>query len=87
MAREEMQELLARLRKELAGTRELSEGQRARMEALREQIEERLAAEEVPPDSSLQEQLRAYIDELQVSHPTLTMVLGRILDSLNKMGI
>ena len=87
MPRQEMEELLAELRKEVAGSRELTAGQRARMEALREQIEERLAADEVPPDESPREAVRAYIDEFQRSHPTLTMVLGRILDSLNKMGI
>lgn len=87
MPRQQMEELLAQLRKEVAGARELSEGQRARMEALQAQIEERLAADEVPPGESPRELLRGYIDEFQRSHPTLTMVLGRILDSLNKMGI
>jgi hypothetical protein len=87
MPRQEMEELLAELRKQLAGTRELTPGQRARMEALREQIEERLAATEVPPEEGLREQLQEHIEEFQRSHPTLTMVLARILDSLNKMGI
>lgn len=87
MPRQEMEQLLAELRKQVAGSRELTPGQRARMEALREQIEERLAATEVPPEESLREQVREQIDEFQRSHPTLTMVLGRILDSLNKMGI
>jgi len=82
-----MEELLAQLRKEVAGARELSQSQRARMEALQEQIEERLAADEVPPDDSPGELVRSYIDEFHRSHPTLTLVLGRILDSLNKMGI
>jgi hypothetical protein len=87
MPRQQMEELLAQLRKEVAGARELSESQRARMEALQVEIEERLAADEVPPDDSPRELVRRYIDELHRSHPTLTMVLGRILDSLNKMGI
>jgi hypothetical protein len=87
MPRQEMEQLLAELRKQVAGSRELSAGQRARMEALREQIEERLAADEGPPEEGLREQLREHIDEFQRSHPTLTMVLGRILDALNKMGI
>jgi hypothetical protein len=82
-----MEELLAQLRKEVAGARELSDSQRARMEALQVEIEERLAADEIPADDSPRELVRRYIDELHRSHPTLTMVLGRILDSLNKMGI
>jgi hypothetical protein len=41
----------------------------------------------VPPEEGLREQLREQIDEFQRSHPTLTMVLGRILDALNKIGI
>lgn len=88
MPRTEMEQLLAELRKQVAGSRELSAGQRARMEALREQIAERLAADEVPPEEEgLREQVREHIDEFQRTHPTLTMVLGRILDALNKMGI
>jgi hypothetical protein len=87
MPRQQMEELLAQLRKEVAGARELSASQRARMEALQEQIEERLAADEVADEESPRELVRSYIDEFHRSHPTLTMVLGRILDSLNKMGI
>jgi len=87
MPGQQMEELLAQLRKEVAGARELSDSQRARMEALQEQIEERLAADEVPPEESMRELVRGHIDEFHRSHPTLTMVLGRILDSLNKMGI
>lgn len=87
MPGQRMEELLAQLRKEVAGARELSEGQRARMEALQKQIEERLASDQVPDEEHPRELVRDYIDEFQRSHPTLTMVLGRILDSLNKMGI
>lgn len=87
MPRQQMEELLAQLRKEVAGARELTGSQRARMEALQAQIEESLAADEVPPEASPRALVRDYIDELQRSHPTVTMVLGRILDHLNKMGI
>lgn len=87
MPEQQMDELLAQLRKEVAGARELTDGQRARMEALERQIEERLAADEVPDEDSPAEIVRSHIDEFQLSHPTLTMVLGRILDHLNKMGI
>ena len=87
MPKQQMEELLAQLRQEVAGARELTDSQRARMEALQAQIAERLAADEVPADNSPRELVRGYIDEFHRSHPTLTMVLGRILDSLNKMGI
>ena len=87
MPRQKMEELLAQLRKEVAGARELTDSQRARMEALQAQIEESLAADEVPPEASPIALVRDYIDEFQRSHPTVTMVLGRILDHLNKMGI
>jgi hypothetical protein len=89
MPRQQMEELLVQLRKEVAGARELSDSQRARMEALEEQIAQRLAADEVESDGdeSPREVVQGYIDEFQRTHPTLTMVLGRILDSLNKMGI
>lgn len=87
MPRNEMQDLLAQLRKEVAGARTLTDSQRARMEALQMEIEERLAADEAPGTDSPGDLVRGYIDEFHRSHPTLTMVLGRILDSLNKMGI
>jgi hypothetical protein len=87
MPRREMEELLAQLRKEVAGDQQLSDSQRARMDALREQLEDSLAAEEAPRDDNPRELVRNYIDEFHRTHPTLTMVLGRILDSLNKMGI
>lgn len=87
MPKQQMEELLAQLRKEVAGAGELTDAQRTRMEALQAQIAERLAADEVPADSSPGELVRAYIDEFHRTHPTLTLVLGRILDSLNKMGI
>jgi phage shock protein A len=88
MPRQQMEDLLVQLRKEVAGARELSESQRARMAALEEQIAQRLAADEVEDgDESPREVVQGYIDEFQRTHPTLTMVLGRILDSLNKMGI
>jgi phage shock protein A len=87
MPKQQMEELLAQLREEVAGSRELTEGQRARMDALQTQIEERLAADEALADSSLGDHLRSQIDEFHRAHPTLTMVLGRILDHLNKMGI
>ena len=86
MARREMEQLLAQLRKEVAGANELSAAQRARMDALREQIEASMEADQAPPDSP-REVVRDYIDEFQRTHPTLTLTLGRILDSLNKMGI
>lgn len=86
MPRQQMEELLAQLRREVAG-QDLSESQRARMAALQDQIEEELATEEVLADSTLREHVRSQIDEFQRAHPTLTMVLGRILDHLNKMGV
>lgn len=87
MPRQQMEELLAQLRREVAGARELSDSQRARMDALQAQIEASLAADEVPAEESPRAAVRRHIDEFQRTHPTLTMVLGRILDSLNKMGI
>jgi hypothetical protein len=87
MPTKQMEELLAELRKE-AGAHGLSPGQRARMAALEEQIAQRLAADEVTTDSeSPRDAVQSYIDEFHRTHPTLTMVLGRILDHLNKMGI
>jgi hypothetical protein len=57
------------------------------MEALQAQIEERLAAEEAPPAAGCASCCAGRSTSSSATHPTLTMVLGRILDSLNKMGI
>jgi len=86
-SREEMEALLAKLRREVADAGELSATQRARIDALQEQIERRVAAADEQHAETLREQLREHIDEFQRSHPTMTLVLGRILDHLNKMGI
>jgi hypothetical protein len=87
MPQKQMQELLAELRREVAGAETLSEAQRQRMEELQEEIERRMAEEPPRREGSPADMVRAQIDEFQREHPTLTMVLGRILDSLNKMGI
>lgn len=87
MPQKEMNELLAELRNEVAGAESLSDSQRARMAALQAEIEQRLVAGEATPEGSPADLVRRQIDEFQRSHPTLTLVLGRILDSLNKMGI
>ncbi len=86
-SREEMEALLAKLRREVADAGELDAGQRARIDALQAEIERGVAAADDQHAETLREQLREHIDEFQRSHPTMTLVLGRILDHLNKMGI
>lgn len=87
MQEKQMEELLAQLRREVAAASTLSDSQRARMEALQEEIRQRLETGELAHDDSPARLVRRHIDEFQRSHPTLTMVLSRVLDSLNKMGI
>ena len=52
---------------------------------------QQLLTEGLPPPpaqgTGLVEPIRAYIDEIEDAHPTVTMTLGRIMDVLNKMGI
>jgi hypothetical protein len=38
-------------------------------------------------DEGVADPVIRYIDQLETSHPTTTMILGRIADALNKLGI
>lgn len=88
MATEELRRLLDRLEAEIRASEDLSPAQRRELERLRERVERALELggddeeAEALPDS-----LGAQLERFGASHPTLTMILGRIMDALNKMGI
>lgn len=87
MPDKDLNALLDDLRQAVASSNELTAQQRERMKALEAQIHLRLDDSRPGPDEDPVHAVRAYIDEFQRSHPTLTLTLGRILDALNKMGI
>lgn len=87
MPEQRMQALLEELQREVAENRELTDAQREELEALKAQIERRLRRGEDAAAGDPAVSLRDQIDAFERSHPTLTLTLGRILDSLSKMGI
>ncbi len=86
----ELNKLLGELEAELGRNPDLDPDERAALAELRSQIGHVLEAggtQELPSQESPTEPLKAYVDRFETTHPTLTMILGRIADALNKMGI
>ncbi len=85
----DLNRLLAELEAELGSNPDLDESEREALADLGRQIGHVLEADsrQAPGADSPVESLTAYVDRFETSHPTLTMILGRIADALNKMGI
>ena len=90
MADKDLQELLEQLRLEIEASGRMDEASRAKLEQLEQAIHQQLAK----ADSEVSERapglsgsIQKTIDDFEESHPTLTLVLGGIMDVLNKMGI
>lgn len=86
----ELNRLLGELEQELGRNPDLDEEERAALDELRRRIGHVLEEREEPPttgEPGQVEPLSSYVDRFETTHPTLTMILGRIADALNKMGI
>lgn len=89
MPKTELLKLLAELESELRQDPDLSAEDRRALSEMQGRIES-LLQEERPQQPSREEFLSPiteYVDRLESAHPTTTMILGRIADALNKMGI
>ena len=87
---ERLAELLRELETELANADSLDEAGRDRLRNVRAQLGRVLDNSErtaEPQLSALTEPVQRAIDDFEKTHPTLTLILGRILDSLNKIGV
>ncbi len=90
MADKDLQELLEQLRLEIEAGGPLDEASRAKLERLEKAIHRHLTEADTDsstPPSGLSGSIQKMIDDFEESHATLTLVLGRIMDVLNKMGI
>jgi hypothetical protein len=90
MKERELNRLLGELEQELARNPDLDEGERAALDELRKRIGHVLEEQEEPTttvEPGQAEPLSSYVDRFETTHPTFTMILGRIADALNKMGI
>lgn len=87
------QQLHARLHQlhtELQQIESVDADERRALQQLMADIHEILEKEEGPPIQKygqLSERLRNNIAQLEASHPTVTMLMGQVIDALAKMGI
>ena len=90
MADKDLQKLLEQLRLEIEASGRLDAASRAKLEQLEHAIHQQLAEADSEVSESapgLSGSIQKTIDDFEESHPTLTLVLGRVMDVLNKMGI
>ncbi|MCH8959679.1 MAG: DUF4404 family protein [Gammaproteobacteria bacterium] len=87
MPHAELEKLLDELQGELAEGSSLDDDARAQLAELHANIGHLLADGENETPANLVETVSGNIDRFETSHPALTMVLGRIADILNKLGI
>ena len=87
MPHAELEKLLDELQEELAEGSSLDDDARSQLAELHASIGHLLADGENETPANLVETVSGNIDRFETSHPALTMVLGRIADILNKLGI
>ncbi len=87
--REQLREFIHHLRDELAGGEPLSSEDRARLEGVLGEVSAILESEaaESSIGGELFDELREFADRFEESHPAMALVLGRIADSLSRLGI
>ncbi len=90
---QQIRQMLVQLHDKLERTHTLDEDERALMRHLMADIQEMLdqpGAREAPryqPTQPFVDRLEKSIDLLEVNHPTLTVVIEKLLDTLNLAGI
>ncbi len=87
MPQAELEKLLDELQQELAEGSSLDDDARAQLADLHASIGQLLADGANQTPANLAKTVSGNIDRFETSHPALTMVLGRIADILNKLGI
>ncbi|MBT8764778.1 DUF4404 family protein [Pseudomonas boanensis] len=85
---ERLQQQLQDLRDQLAEDPPLDDDERASLIELMQEIELRLARDAASaPDASLVDGVNLAVERFETRHPTLTVTLRNILQSLANMGI
>ena len=88
MPKRELERLLGQLDQELGKGENLDADDQAALRELQSRIGDLLETEDERAGADgLTEPLSSYVERFETSHPTLTMILGRIMDTLGKMGI
>ncbi len=90
---QDIRRMLTQLHDELERTQTLDENEQAMMRHLMDDIKEMLARTEhqknprYQPSGDLMNQLEESVETLEVSHPTLSSLIRKALDTLNIAGI
>jgi hypothetical protein len=87
MPARELQEQLNTLREQLEQNPPLTEGERADLHALMQQIELEIELETKTQDSSLADNVNLAVERFEIEHPTLAGTLRNIVQALASMGI
>lgn len=88
MSNDELQDLLRRLKAEIAQLGPADEEARVRLESLVSDVERRIgAAEEPGADEDLMQGLRETVERFEIEHPRATGILNDIMVMLGSMGI
>ena len=83
MSEPELRAAIAEIRAELARAEGLTEGNRESLRELAAELETRLQSPgSRAADDSLRNELTDWVRELEVSHPTLSTTIGRVVDTL-----
>lgn len=84
---EKLRQTVKELEEELAGLASFDDETRKKLQEAVGEIQTLLKQEgELEPDSVI-ERLRAAEEEFQVSHPTLSGIVARMIDALGQLGI
>ena len=84
MSREHLQDLLTRLRGELAQLEDRDS--RPRLETLVADLESELAAEQAE-GTGLTQELKRRVESFEVEHPRVTAILNDVMVTLSNLGI
>ncbi len=89
MSKEKLRAQLEELHAELHQADSLDPQQREMLQTLANDIERLLNREEIAPHHyrGLREQLSESLAELEASHPQITLLMRRAIDSLSVLGI
>ena len=88
VSRDELTDLVARLKTEIAALEPSDQEARTRLQSLIADLETRLAdATEDDDDEALMDSLRESVERFEVEHPRATGIINEIMVMLGNMGI
>jgi hypothetical protein len=87
MPTQRLQDLLSKLKEEVASLAESSELERERLESLIKEIQLSLEQDDSADHASLIDGLRNKLGEFENDHPTASGVARRLMQALGDMGI